>query len=94
MENQAISANGVRQYAFCVPTFESSRALLNSWDSSCDCPSAYANLDMVVSKSNPNATIDNYSWRIGHYSPINYIDLLTTDRNTRPGTCKLLLSIF
>ena len=42
------SAYSVNNYQFCVNKNTASvRALLNSWTSGCDCPTSYADLEMV-----------------------------------------------
>ena len=82
-----MKAAETNQYMFCVAAEESVSATMFSWTNACDCPDSYSSLDMVVSKTNKDAGIEDLVWRVrngdeGRHS----IDLLTTDLNTRPGT--------
>jgi hypothetical protein len=85
---QQVSAGGMRQYGFCVDTERDVTAELLSWTNACDCPTTYANLDMVISKTDRNANAKDLVWRVDKEN--SSISLLTSDVDTRPGSCKIL----
>jgi hypothetical protein len=58
-------ANGVNRYRFCASVLPHDLSLqLKSYVSACNCPDQYALYDVLVSKYNPNAGINDLVWRI------------------------------
>ena len=58
-------ANGVNSYRFCASVLPHDLTLqLKSYVSACNCPDQYALYDVLVSKYNPNAGINDLVWRI------------------------------
>jgi len=85
--NQKISAHGTNFYEFCVDHEADITAQLLAWNSACDCPNTYSDLNMVISKTSFDANANNLVWHIDT-SDVGYkqIQLLDTDSDTRPGT--------
>lgn len=87
--NQAIEANGVRRFQFCVSDETDVSVNVMQWDSSCDCPSAYTYYDMSVSRTNPIAQRSDLSWKVEHGTDSDNVLILSSDDDdTRPGICK------
>ena len=63
--NQNAPANGVNRYRFCASVLPHDLTLqLKSYVSACTCPDQYALYDVLVSKYNPHAGINDLVWRI------------------------------
>ena len=94
--HQSIAPNGINQYKFCVRSNTSDvAAQLLSWTSSSTCPSSYASLQMVVSRTNSDANYNDYVWRVtGGSGFLDTIYLLTSDANTRAGSCNFAYFIY
>ena len=86
VENETVSAKGVRNYQFCVDTVTDVKAQLKSYTSSCDCPSSYANLEYVVSRTNPSAVLTDLTWRLEAGETTGIVNLDQSSINTQPGT--------
>ena len=86
VENETVSAKGVRNYQFCVDTVTDVKAQLKSYTSSCDCPSSYANLEFVVSRTNPSAVLTDLTWRLEAGETTGIVNLDQSSINTQPGT--------
>lgn len=86
---QKVKAQGVNSYRFCVRNDEDVSAQVLSWTDSCECPTSYTNLQMVVSRTNPEASMSDIVWRLEEdTSKDNEIVLYRTDGDTRPGACE------
>ena len=77
------------KYKFCVREKTLTTAELMTWESSVQCPNSYANLQMVISNTNPNANINDIVWRIDNSSLENTIYLFANESGARVGSCKL-----
>lgn len=84
--NQTIVAKATNAYGFCVNDETNVTAEFLRWRSSCGCPSKYANLQMIISLSNPDAAGSDLTWSIDRDEEFSSIDILTTDPATRAGT--------
>jgi len=86
LTNQTIVAKATNSYGFCVPEETNVTAEFLRWRSSCNCPTKYANLQMIISLSNPSAAGSDLTWSIDRDEEFSSIDILTTDPATRAGT--------
>ena len=85
--NAKIAAGGQNKYKFCVINGSDTRADLFSYTDSSQCPDTYTKLDMTVSRTNENATIEDLVWRTRSSDmQKTWIDLLSSDPDTRSGT--------
>lgn len=84
--NQEVGFSSLVQYGFCASTHDNMRAEFQIWKDAAQCPTMYAHLQMVISRTNPKATIGDLTWSIDHDEEYDYIDLLTSDPSTRDGT--------
>jgi len=85
---QTVQANGVRQYGFCITDDRSVMAELLSYTEACTNPQTYTDLEMVISRTNANAGIRDYTWRVGHSDAVGgrkQIELPSDNGGTRPG---------
>jgi hypothetical protein len=89
--HQSVAPKQMNRYQFCVRSNKTDvAAQLLSWTSASSCPNSYANLQMVVSKTNIDANYNDYVWRVtGGSGFLDTIYLLVTDPNVRAGSCKL-----
>eukprot|EP01038_Epipyxis_sp_PR26KG_P012580 gene12580-16870_t len=79
----------MRSYDFCVRGNFSVSAVLESWKDSCNCPNNYADLSMVISRTNKHATESDLVWRLVNddsTEDISTVYLLENDPYTRPGS--------
>jgi hypothetical protein len=88
--NQKIAPNGVKNYLFCVNKTVDSDAILQANRDACDCPTNYTNLQVAVSKSNKQATLEDRVWRLDDrkVGVVQAVPLYQSDLNTRPGACQ------
>ena len=86
--HQSVAPKQMNRYQFCVRSNKTDvAAQLLSWTSSYSCPNSYANLQMVVSKSNMDADYNDYVWRMSATNIDQALILLNSDVNTRAGSC-------
>lgn len=74
-----------KRFEFCISQEMDVAAQLLSWTSSCDCPNSYSNLEMMVSRTNPEVSREDLAWRISHHEDEEAVYLLQEDPDTRPG---------
>ena len=87
-----VSGSDVNTYGFCVINNKDVTAQIQSYYSSCQCQSKYADLEMWISKYNTEATINDLVWRVGHGTADKTLYLNVADTNTRNGTYYLFVS--
>jgi len=90
--SSSVSGGNVKNYGFCVLNNNDVTAQLQSYYSSCQCQSKYADLEMWISKYNTAATINDLVWRVGHGTADKNLHLNVADTNTRTGTYYLFVS--
>jgi len=61
--NKKIAPGEVQQYKFCVIDGADTRADMFTFTDPSVCPDTYSKLDMVISRTDPNATIEDLVWR-------------------------------
>ena len=84
--DQTVAPQGVNQYQFCVDKSVDVMAQMKTFTSACDCPSTYANLEYVISRTNKKALITDRTWKIQRGQTTGIVKLLASDADTRPGT--------
>jgi hypothetical protein len=85
--HKTIAKNQVNKYKFCVREKTVTSAELMTWESAFECPNSYANLQMVISNTNADATINDIVWRIDNASVENTIYLFANETGVRLGSC-------
>jgi hypothetical protein len=85
--NQYVAPMTHNFYEFCVASEADATAQLLTFTDACSCPYNYSDLEMVISKTNRQATSQDLVWRVEH-TDVGYkeIDLMVSDIDTRPGT--------
>ena len=84
--NQLVAAKGANQYQFCVDKEVDVIAQMKSFTNACDCPSTYANLEYVISRTHVDARINDLTWKFQAGQTTGIVKLLAKDADTRPGT--------
>ena len=84
--NQLVAAKGANQYQFCVDKKVDVIAQMKSFTNACDCPSTYANLEYVISRTHADARINDLTWKFQAGQSTGIVKLLAQDADTRPGT--------
>jgi len=87
-----VSGGDVNTYQFCVLDNQDVTVQLQSYYSSCQCQSKYADLEMWISKYNSEASINDLVWRVGHGTADKSLYLDTFDTDTRTGSYYLYVS--
>jgi hypothetical protein len=89
--HKKISEGQVNHYKFCMREKTVTSAELMTWESAFQCPNSYANLQMVISNTNADATINDIVWRIDNASVENTIFLFANETGVRLGSCTFFL---
>lgn len=86
-DQQYVGANGQRSYQFCEPKSAANiYAILSTNRDACGCPYNYTNLQMSISRTNVDATLNDRVWRLDDSVSAHTVNLLASDPFARPGS--------